>query len=307
MCVMGVIDDVTFEALVARHRRELHVHCYRMLGSFDEAEDLVQDVFLRAWRQRATVETVEAARAWLYRIATNACIDSLRRTARRPGDVPTPYPDDLLPGGAEPDAEIVAKETIELAFLAAIQLLPARQRAVLILRDVLGWPTADTADLLDASVASVNSALQRARATVHRHWPGGRMEWAPAADPTEKERALLQQYIDAHEKMDPAALIAVLRDDARLVITGVGTWDGKPTVAAALESGMGSLGDWRMVPTRANRQPAAAGYLRRWGDTEFRAFAIIVLRVASGALVEMTAFEDPGLFGRFGLPPVLDR
>src|SRR5262249_47548284 len=153
--------------------------------------------------------------------------------------------------------------TIELAFLAAIQLLPPRQRAVLIVRDVLGWPASDTAKLLDSSVASVNSALQRARATLQGPWPGGRMDWAPATDPTDSERVLLQQYIDAHEKADPALLIELLSEDVRLVITDLGTWEGRATVAPALESGMCSLGVWRMLPTRANRQPAAAGYLKR--------------------------------------------
>jgi RNA polymerase sigma-70 factor (ECF subfamily) len=322
--MMETIDETTFDTLVARHRRELHVHCYRMLGSFDEAEDLVQEVFLRAWRQRATFEGRSTVRAWLYRIATNACLDALRRSARRPvtplttagppsiADMPwlQPYPDHLLdeiaPRDAEPDAAVVAKETIELTFLAAIQLLPPRQRAVLIARDVLGWPATETATLLDASVAAVNSALQRAHATLHQHWPGGRLDLAPAADPTEQERALLRRYMDAHEKPDAAAVVALLREDALLVISPrVGTWQGRATVADALESGMASLGEWRMVPTRANRQPAAAGYLRRWDDTVYRAFALTVLRVENGALVEMTAFERPDLFSAFGLPPVL--
>jgi RNA polymerase sigma-70 factor (ECF subfamily) len=321
MAMMEAIDEAAFEVLVQRHRRELHVHCYRMLGSFDAAEDLVQEVFLRAWRQRAGFEGRSTLRAWLYRIATNACLDALRRAARRPvaagrpsiSQMPwlDPYPDRLLeeiaPHAAEPDAAVVAKETIELTFLAAIQLLPPRQRAVLIARDVLGWPATETATLMAASVAAVNSALQRARATLHQHWPGGRLDWAPAADPSEQERALLQQYMDAHEKTDAAAVVALLRKDARLIISpNGGTWEGKTTVAAALESGMGSLGDWRMLPTRANRQPAAAGYLRRWGGTEYRAFVLTVLRVEDGALVEMTAFERPELFPAFGLPPILD-
>src|SRR5262249_39922679 len=150
---------------------------------------------------------------------------------------------------------------------------------MLIMRDVLGWSAADTAQLFESSVASVNSALQRARATLQKQWPGGRLDWAPASDPTDRERELLQRYVDAHEHRDPDVLISVLRDDVRLVITTLGTWEGKATVAPAMRTGMGSLGDWRLVPTRANRQPATANYLRRHGDTEFRAFAIVLLRV----------------------------
>jgi RNA polymerase sigma-70 factor (ECF subfamily) len=317
-------DESAFAGLVGRHRRELHVHCYRMVGSFDEAEDLVQEVFLRAWRGRAGFAGRSTFRAWLYRIATNLCLDASRRRARRPvpatqppgvppvSDLPwlQPYPDRLLaeiaPPETEPDAVAVAKETIELAFLAAIQLLPPRQRAVLILRDVLGWSAAESATLLDGSVAAVNSALQRARATLQKHWPGGRLDWAPAADPSEQERLLLQRYMDAHERVDADAVVALLRADARLAISpGVGCWDGRAAIAATLHADMGSLGQWRMLPTRANRQPAAAGYLRRWGDREYRAFVLVVLRIEDGSVVELAAFERADLFAVFGLPPVL--
>ena len=198
-------QESEFAALVERHRRELQVHCYRMLGSFEDSEDLVQETFLRAWRKRASFSSggPSSFRAWLYRIATNACLDVLRSRPRRvlppqvapagdpaappspPADLPwlQPYPDRLLepiaPAEDEPGAVVVARETIELAFLAAIQHLPPRQRAVLILRDVLGWSAKDTASLLDASVASVNSALQRARATLRDRLGERRTEWAP--------------------------------------------------------------------------------------------------------------------------------
>jgi RNA polymerase sigma-70 factor (ECF subfamily) len=213
-------DEVAFAELVHRHERELRVHCYRMLGSFHESEDLVQETFLRAWRRRETFEGRSTFRAWLYRIATNACLDHLDRNPRRPrpydpspsaGSGPAepppavpwlePFPDRLLvpaPDETEPDAVVVAQETIELAFLVAIQHLPPRQRAVLILRDVLGWPAAEAAMLLDGSVASVKSALARARSTVREHLPERRDDWAPSTDPTPDERALLQRYIDAH-------------------------------------------------------------------------------------------------------------
>src|SRR5215210_3650262 len=172
-----------FAAAAERHRRELHVHCYRMLGSFEEAEDLVQETLLRAWRGREALERDEWLRAWLYKIATNACLDAIKRDGRRVPSLGSfrdilwlePYPDRLLaeaaPPDEQPDAAVVGRETIELTFLAVIQLLPPRQRAVLILRDVLDWPAREVAELLEIGVAAVNSALQRARATLRDHLP----------------------------------------------------------------------------------------------------------------------------------------
>ena len=217
-----------FDDLVRRYRRELHVYCYRMLGSFDEAEDHVQEVLLRAWRSRDRFQGRSSLRTWLYRVATNACLDTLRRDARRAVPAPSsrrrrgrrsprcrgsqPYPDSLLdelaadqPG---PEAVAVSRETISLAFLAAIQLLPPRQRAVLILRDVVSWPAAEVAELLGTSIPAVNSALQRARTTLRDKWPDGRLDWAPAAEPDAGQRRLLQRFIAAHEQADPEALIA---------------------------------------------------------------------------------------------------
>src|SRR5688500_4983166 len=201
-------DEAAFAALVDRHRRELQVHCYRMLGSFEESEDLVQETFLRAWRKRQSFEGRSTVRTWLYGTAANACLDALERRPRRlaGGEIPwlQPYPDHLLEEIAssddEPDAAAVEKETIELAFLAAIQHLPPRPRAVLILRDVLGWSAKDAAALLETSVASVNSALQRARAGMKKHLPARRLEWAPGADASEAERVLLRRYVDATER-----------------------------------------------------------------------------------------------------------
>ncbi len=171
--------EAEFAARAERHRRELHVHCYRMMGSFEEAEDLVQETLLRAWRNRGELEQDQYLRAWLYKIATNACLDAIKAKKRRVpslssfGDVPwlQPYPDALLPADEEPDAALFARETIELTFLAVIQLLPPRQRAVLVLRDVLDWPAKDVAELLEIGVAAVNSALQRARDTMQRSLP----------------------------------------------------------------------------------------------------------------------------------------
>ena len=208
-----------FAQHVNRHKRELHVHCYRMLGSFDEAEDLVQETFLRAWRHRDQFDGGPGFRAWLYRIATNACLDAIRRKGRRAEEVSSfaeipwlqPYPDRLLdevaPRVDEPDAVVVARETIELGFLALIQILPARQRAVLILRDVLEFSAQETADALETSVASVNSALQRARATLGDRAPAPRAEWSGDAELSEQERELLRGFIETHESGDHAAAV----------------------------------------------------------------------------------------------------
>src|SRR3954468_8699266 len=199
--------EAEFAARAEQHRRELHVHCYRMLGNFEEAEDLVQETYLRAWRARDSFGGGHGLRAWLYKIATNACLDHLRARSRRPvssyADLPflQPYPDRLLdevaPTEEEPDAVVVARETIALAYVAMIQLLPPRQRAVLILREVLEWSAQETATILDISVAAANSALQRARATIaDQPLPGS------AGDLSADERALLARYMDAHMRAD---------------------------------------------------------------------------------------------------------
>jgi RNA polymerase sigma-70 factor (ECF subfamily) len=317
---------VDFDDLVRRYRRELHVYCYRMLGSFDEAEDHVQEVFLRAWRAREQFRGQSSPRTWLYRVATNACLDTLRRDARRAVPAPAggagpsivtmpwvqPYPDSMLgelaAGQPGPEAVAVSRETISLAFLAAIQLLPPRQRAALILRDVAGWPAAEVAELLDTSVPAVNSALQRARATLRDRWPQGRLGWAPAAEPDSGQRDLLQRFIAAHEQADPEALIALLHDDVRLAISPkVGEWNGRPDVGDALRGGMNALGRWRLLPIMANGQPGAAGYLRRPGQTAFFPFVLTVLRLEDGRLTDIAAFEQPSMFAAFGLPASLTQ
>ena len=213
-------DESAFVALAERYRRQLQVHCYRMLGSVEDAEDLVQETMLRAWRGRAGFEGHSMFRTWLYRIATNACLNTLERQRRRitPPDLGPagddlhaelvespelpwlqPYPDHLLeptaPREAEPDAAVVSRETIELAFLAVIQHLPPRQRAILLLRDALGWSAQQTAALLDTSVVSVKSSLQRARATMRRRLPPRRLDWRSAGRPSDEERAVLRRYM----------------------------------------------------------------------------------------------------------------
>jgi RNA polymerase sigma-70 factor (ECF subfamily) len=293
-----------------RHRRELHVHCYRMLGNFEEAEDLVQETYLRAWRARDSFAGGEGVRAWLYKIATNACLDALRARSRRPvssyADLPflQPYPDRLLdqvaPTEEEPDAVVVGRETIALAYVAMIQLLPPRQRAVLILRDVLDWSAKETAAILDISVPAANSALQRARATLaDESLP------ASAGALTDDERDLLARYIDAHERADAEAAIAITREDIRVTMPPHPyLFDGLDQVAPLMSDGLKTPGEWRLLATSANRMPAAACYLREWDKTEFRAFKIDVLRMVDGKVAEVTTFNST-LFPEFGLPATL--
>jgi RNA polymerase sigma-70 factor (ECF subfamily) len=324
-------DQAAFATLAERYRRELRVHCYRMLGSFDDAEDMVQETFLRAWRARAGFEGRSLFRTWLYRIATNACLSALARSSRRvlpPDLVPAstghaepvwdleipwlqPYPDHLLepvaPSEAEPDAVVVSRETIELAYLAAIQHLPPRQRAVLLLRDVLAWPAKEVAELLDTSVPSVNSALQRARATMRRRLPARRLDWTSASRPTDEERSVLQRYMDAHERHDVAAFVALLREDVRQTMPPAALWfDGRDAMRALAEAYMapGTLGDFRMVATAANRQPAAAVYLRFHGESSYRLMGMSVLRVEGGEIVAIDSFT-PDLTKAFGFPETL--
>jgi RNA polymerase sigma-70 factor (ECF subfamily) len=326
-------DDSAFAALLERHRRELQVHCYRMLGSFEDSEDLVQETFLRAWRNRAgfSHRGRSSAQAWLYRIATNACLDVLRGRPRRvlppqvaaagdpaappspPVDLPwlQPYPDRLLDSVAsaedEPGAVIVARETIELAFVAAIQHLPPRQRAVLILRDVLGWSAKDTASLLEASIGSVNSALQRARATLRDRLPERRTEWARSVKPSEEERELLRRYMDAHERADADGLAELLREDARLTMPPHPTWyAGRAAIVTATQKGFDpAFGHLRSIVVGANRQPAVAHYLRPPGGSDYRPLAFDVLRIEDGRIAEISSFVFPELFSAFGLPPAL--
>jgi RNA polymerase sigma-70 factor (ECF subfamily) len=311
--------ETEFARLIEPHRRELHVHCYRMLGSFEDAEDLVQETFLRAWRSRSTFQGGPYLRAWLYRIATNACLDSLRRSARRApagagsyAELPwlQPYPDLLLdeiaPSEEQPDAVVVARETIELAYLAVIQLLPPRQRAVLILRDVLSWSASETAQALQMSVAAANSALQRARATLAEQPADRRLEGAVATTSAE-EQALLEGFIESHERGDSAGALALVREDIRVTMPPLPYfYEGREMLRPLMERAWGGegMGEWHLVPTSANRLPTAASYLRAPGDTVARAFKLDVLRIRDGLIAEITTF-DARLFAAFGLPPTL--
>jgi RNA polymerase sigma-70 factor (ECF subfamily) len=314
-----------FAALVESYRRELRVHCYRMSGSYDDAEDLVQETFLRAWRARDGYAGRASVRTWLYRIATNACLDFQRRTARRPqryeplpgmnhgGAEPParitwlqPYPDDDLPSTEEqPDALAVSRETMELVFLAAIQHLPPRQRAVLVLRDVLGLAAAETATALEMTVASVNSALQRARPTLRDHLPRRRADWTAEADA--REREILARYMAAAERLDLTEVATLLSEDITLTMPPNPFWFvGREALVEFLSVSLDPaspmfLGHWRHLPARANGQLAAGGYVRRPGTTVYRAQVLDVLRIEGDRIVEITSFE-PHLFPAFGLP-----
>ncbi|WP_018653083.1 RNA polymerase subunit sigma-70 [Actinomadura flavalba] len=334
-------DEDAFAALAERYRWELSVHCYRMLGSYDDAEDIVQETLLRAWRHRDGYAGRSTFRAWLYKIATNACLDLLARDRRRPApyagpplaasarphtppaDVPwlQPFPDRLLErsGDADPAAAAVARETIELAFLVAIQHLPARQRAVLLTRDVLGWTAPETAELLDTSVASVKSALQRARATLRLHLPERRADWTRPPAARADERALLRRYVAAHERAEPGALAALLAADVRLTMPPHPAWlaggDALLAFTGRVFDPASSWyhGRWRCVVTGANRQPAVAHYVEfpsaphaTGADGRLHAQVVDVLAIEDGRVTAITSFGPDRLPG-FGLPPVVDR
>jgi RNA polymerase sigma-70 factor (ECF subfamily) len=305
-------------------RRELLAHCYRMLGSLDDAEDLVQETYLRAWRSHTGFEGRSSVRVWLYRIATNACLTTLEQRGRRalpsglgaPSDDPAapavaesevswlePIPDALVtPQAEDPAAIVVSRESLRLGLIACLQYLPARQRAVLILRDVLAFPAAEVATMLGTSTVAVKSALQRARLRLEQA--------APAADevrePTEPEiRALLEAYIAAFENADPAAMERVLRKDAALEPVGSRTWfAGRETCLGFITQFLGSPGDWRMIATSANGQPAAAAYLRG-PDGTHQAFGIAVLTATRTGIARIVVFGHPGLVTRFGFPAAL--
>jgi RNA polymerase sigma-70 factor (TIGR02960 family) len=305
------VDEPTFTGLAERHRRELHVHCYRMLGSFEDAEDTVQETFLRAWRRRETYEGRSTIRAWLYRIATNACLDLLAKRRPQPatgGEVLwlQPYPDrlldELVDGADGPEAVVVAQETIELAYVAALQHLAPRPRAALILRDVLGWPAKEVADLLGDTVNSVNSALQRARAGMRENLPAERQDWS-GEDGDARSRELVRRFTDATLATDVDTLATMLRDDVRCSMPPTpGLYVGRGAVVDDwIADGFEGLGRMRAVTTSVNRQPAVAFYLWRESDGAYLPLTIDVLRVSGGAITEIVIFHADR-FPSVGLP-----
>ncbi|MEU4834513.1 RNA polymerase subunit sigma-70 [Streptosporangium sp. NPDC023615] len=314
-------DSARFALITEPYRRELQVHCYRMLANYEDAQDMTQETFLRAWNKRESFKGHAAPRTWLYRIATNACLDFLEKRNDRtpvPAELPgtgsevhhlQPYPDRMLP--EDPQEAVVARETIELAFIVAVQHLPPRQRAVFIVRDVLGWPAPKAADTLELTVASVTSALQRARVTMRERLPGRRLDWrSPAThELSDDERGVVRSYMDAHERNDLDGLTALLRDDLRFAMLpepGALVVTAKDAVDGWISSGLFQRGydDWRCVATTVNRMPAAALYRRTPEDPEHRLFNIAVLHIVDGKIAELTGFDATGK-PWLGLPATL--
>jgi RNA polymerase sigma-70 factor, ECF subfamily len=321
-------DEQAFRELTDPHRRELHVHCYRIVGSVQDAEDLVQETLLAAWRGIEQFEGRASLRAWLYRIATNRCLNALRDSARRPQQVevqpmelpaPTrwaepvwlqPYPDALLadlpddsPG---PEARYEARESIELAFITGLQHLPPRQRAALVLRDVLGFQAAEVAGMLDTSEASVKGALQRARATLAAHRPERERERAPAPGSV-REREVVGRFADAVQSGDLDTLVALLTDDAWVTMPPAPhQYQGRAAIGAFLRNRATRRGGLlRVVPTRANGQPAFGCYFPAPHTAIARPYGLFVLTLDGDQISDITWFSDTGLFPHFGLPRTL--
>jgi RNA polymerase sigma-70 factor, ECF subfamily len=319
-----VSDSAGFVEDTEPFRRELVAHCYRMLGSIQDAEDLVQETYLRAWRSYSQFEGRSSVRTWLYQIATNRCLTELGKRGRRmlPSGIYDPEPDPdahmeeagtevswlqpapdamVIPDSADPAAIVAAREGLRLALIASLQYLPPRQRAALVLRDVLAFPAAEVAVMLGTTTASVKSALQRARARLE--------ELAPAADkitePTAPQaRAILDQYVAAFENADAAALERLLLADATLEATPLRTWfAGRITCVPFLRDHLlGSPGDWRMLATSANGQPAVAAYTRDpYGN--YQPYGICVLTVTGAGIRRISSFGDPSLVTVFGFGP----
>jgi RNA polymerase sigma-70 factor (TIGR02960 family) len=293
------MDERAFALLIEPHRRALHLHCYRMLGSLHDADDALQETMLRAWKASDRYEPRAQLSTWLHTIATNLCLTAIERRRSRPAEAIEdlehlqPYPDRLL-------EDLVVRETVELAFIAAIQLLPPKQRAVLILRDVLGWSANEVAEAFEDSVGAVTSALQRARKSLE----GARRE---ASAPGAQERALVRRFMAAWDAVDIDGLVALLTEDAvmtmppeRMRVAGASTIGG----FFATVPQDGRLDEIRLVPTAANRQPALAAYARG-DDGTHRPYGLMVLQVEDSHISGIFGFPDPWLFGQCGLPPEL--
>jgi RNA polymerase sigma-70 factor (TIGR02960 family) len=321
-------DSDAFRELTEPHHRELLVHCYRMLGSFQDAEDALQDTLLSAWRSLGSFEGRASIRTWLYRIATNRCLNMLRSTSRRAAKEwensaieppePTglgevvwlePYPDALLEGVVDaplgPEARYEQAEAISLAFITALQVLPARQRAVLILREVLGYHANEVAGMLDSTVESVNSALKRARATLQRRLPSADDAEPPPAPDSPAERALVAKFVVAYEAGDVDALVALLTDDVRLSMPPIPLeWQGRDVVGRFYAAVWGRGPTYDLVPTRANGQQAFGAYLRNPSGGIRHGAGLLVLTLTGDRISDLIRFDNDAL-PRFGLPSSL--
>jgi RNA polymerase sigma-70 factor, ECF subfamily len=315
-------DQEAFDELVAAHRGELHAHCYRMLGSLHDADDALQDALLRAWRALPGFHGHSTLRTWLYRITTNVCLDALARRPKRvlpldygpaddPGERPLPadtwiepYPDDAfgVPDGAAcPEARYERREALELAFVAALQHLPPRQRAVLLLRDVLGFSARETADALGGTLPSVNGALRRARAALERRGPERSQQVTLRALGDRRLRETVERLADSFERGDVDAILAMLADDATFAMPPYPQWcRGRDAIAESWLMPDGPSPRLRCVPARANGQVALGVYLLK-GDA-FAPLVLDVLTLRGELIADVTAFRTPAVFARFGLP-----
>ncbi|MGF6889239.1 RNA polymerase sigma-70 factor (ECF subfamily) [Nocardia sp. GAS34] len=321
--ISGTIDRNEFLRTADRYRPELIAHCYRMVGSVHEAEDLVQETYLRAWRGWESFEQRSTERAWLYRIATNLCLTAVAHQQRRvlpsgigptSADPDSPFatgtsdplwielfPNRLYETAGDDPAEIaVSRSTLRLALIASLQHLPPRQRAVFILREVLSYPAAEVADILGTTVAAVKSALQRARATLDELAP---VDDAVPEPDSPQARAVLDRYMAAFENADIPALTELLRDDAILESVPLGTsLAGKDRCIARLAQVIGTTaGRYRMHPTIVNGQPTAVAYRREHPDSPFTLFAVVVLAVDAHQVTRITSYQDPAMINRFDL------
>jgi RNA polymerase sigma-70 factor (TIGR02960 family) len=318
-------EGEAFRELTEPYRRELLVHCYRMLGSFQDAEDALQETLLAAWQGLGGFEGRSSMRTWLYRIATNRCLNALRSASRRPAkewDIPEveppeptslgevvwlePFPDALLEGAIDvplgPEARYEQSEAISLAFVTAVQLLPARQRAVLILRDVLGYHANEVAAMLDSTVESVNSALKRARASLQRRLPPSGEREPPPAPGSPSEQALAAKFVSAYESGDVDALVALLTDDVRVSMPPIPLeYQGSDAVARFTASIFGSGRRFDLVPTRANGQPAFGAYLCAPTGGIRHGTGLLVLTLTGDRICSVTRFEN-SVLPWFGLP-----
>jgi RNA polymerase sigma-70 factor (ECF subfamily) len=326
-------NERAFEELTLPLRREIHLHCYRMLGNLNDADDALQESLLRAWRQLDRFEPRAPFRAWLYRIATNVCLTLISRRSNR-GEILAstlevasevrirqkgepvqlgPYPDHLLDELGQTDlgpaATLELRESIELAFVAAVQILPPRQRATLLLRDVLGYSAAEVASMLETTVTAVNSTLQRARATVKAERIAARVTRPHTEANSDVEQSLVRRLVDAWHTADIESIVGILREDALLTMPPQpDRYEGRAAIGAFLAKvpAGGRLERFRLIPTRANRQPALAAYVREGDTGPFMAREVFVIAIESGEIATIVRFGGPDLIVRFGLPSIIE-